>query len=296
VSWLRQQRVESATQREEESWKLVEAASCAPLTLARGDEPGLVERFVALIAREQQVSGSFGHNPLSTALAIAALHRRDHAASTREAATPWRLDAQRTDGTWRFASAEVWDTALALRCLAGPRDASMTSAEAFLPRSQNDDGGSSFRVGVASDTDTTGMTLMALTRLGHTHPAIDRAIGYLRQRSVDGVWRTWHARDDVPSLDATARAVMGIARHDASAPEPRLGARWPAAHVARSPQKADWYESHPYALHELGAAAGFDAPVTARAAHARARAQHEDGAGCLMAQQRHPPRKAWPSP
>jgi squalene-hopene/tetraprenyl-beta-curcumene cyclase len=271
-------RAANAWRREEKSWTAAETSALALLLLERGESPGLLDRLVGAVARGQHASGSFGHDPLSTSLAAAALARHGVAPIVQQAAMHWLTDTQRADGTWRFALAETWDTALILRCLPGTRDSSMGAAEGFLLRCQNADGGFPFRPEVESDTDTTGMSLMALTRMEHTRHGIDRAITYLRQRSDQGVWRTWHARDDAPALDATAHAVLGIARHETEAVEIRLGAQWLAAQ-ATTPEgwRADWYRSDPYAVHEIGCAVGFDQPTTLRAAHRLLNAQQADG-------------------
>lgn len=65
-------------------------------------------RAARMIADQQSPSGDFFANPVTTALAALALQAADPGSAAASSQLP--------DGTWRFTSSDVWDTALNSTC------------------------------------------------------------------------------------------------------------------------------------------------------------------------------------
>ncbi len=280
VSRLTQQ-LEGRRQAQMKVWSGAEVASLLLLLCPPGSIPALGEEAVRAIEEAQTPSGSIGENPLATALAVAALARWAPQARALAAATDHLIANQHADGTWRFCDAEVWDTALLMRAFSTWPDASpraMRQAHDFLRRAQNADGGWPYRMDVESDTDTTGMAMLAMDAR-HSSVALAAGHAYLNARRTEGgVWRTWHYKDDPPAEDAVAHAVMALRRVQAPAPEVAPAQAWLAAQL--SPEgswRAHWYNSKAYAANEVGMALGRQHPATRYAAHQLIAEQRSDG-------------------
>lgn len=263
------------------AWSSAEIASLY-LLLTAGTPSDTTEVALRTLAEVQSPAGSFGDNPLSTAVALAALSEWQHDGTPRRRAFDYLRNTRASDGTWRFSVADVWDTALTRRVFARAAHLMPTvwsKAEAFISAAQNVDGGFPYRVGVESDTDTTGMSMLALAGSTHASEAWARAQRYLeKRRTADGVWRTWHYKDDPPAEDAVAHAVLGLKA--SGAPE-ELWARASEWLATRAQQdigfRAHWYNIQAYAAHEVGLVLGRAHPATRYAARLLVEQQNEDG-------------------
>lgn len=271
--------IRSRAQREMKKWTLAEC--CALLLLLGHRDSTLVE----LAVDAQDPEGSIGLNPLSTAIVVAALGAVRDVLDTRARAALERgiafLEREMARlGSWRFATAEVWDTALMLRTLTERRwgqSPSHAAAIRFLVHAQNPDGGWPYREGTESDTDTTGMAAFALRAL---HPSIttDRAVRYLESRRTGaGLWRTWHDSEDPPAEDAVAHAVLALTALDRS--DLCVEARQWLIEQSRELRgwAAHWYNSEPYSAAEIGAALGRRHPMTRYVLGLMLERQREDG-------------------
>ncbi|MYT32651.1 MULTISPECIES: prenyltransferase/squalene oxidase repeat-containing protein, partial [unclassified Streptomyces] len=188
------------------------------------------------------------------------------------------LASQRPDGTWRFATSDVWDTALSVRVFRGSAAfdrSALPAAVAFLVAAQNPDGGWPYRSDVESDTDTTAAALLALLALdgatGAPGTAIRAGLRHLaEQQTLDGLWRTWQSAGDPPVDDVIAHVVTALDRHSGRHRIPLTAARdWLAGRYAEQGRwHAGWYRGLPYALAEVLPA--FDA-ATHKGGHPAAR-------------------------
>ena len=263
------------------SWSSAEVAALYLLIADAGANQDTEAALWAL--RETQCrSGSFGENPISTAVAVAALARWAPDSLELAKAIAYLRNSRSSDGTWRFSLADVWDTALLLRGFAACPYLDPTvraRAEQFLIASQNLDGGFPYREGVESDTDTTGMSMLALSRTALGAPARARGEDYLRRmRTDEGVWRTWHYRDDPPAEDAVAHAVLALRASGADAGLWEPARAWLAARVrADVGWQAHWYSIQAYAAHEIGMVLGRSHPATRYAARLLLEQQNLDG-------------------
>jgi len=263
------------------AWSSAEIASLY-LLLTPGTPSETTDVALRVLEQVQSPAGSFGDNPLSTAVALAALSEWRPAGLARRRAFEYLRDVRANDGTWRFSVADVWDTALTRRVFARAAHLMPTvwsKAEAFISAAQNADGGFPYRVGVESDTDTTGMSMLALAGSTHAAETWARAQRYLEsRRTADGVWRTWHYKDDPPAEDAVAHAVLGLKA--SGAPE-ELWARaseWLATRAQHDVGfRAHWYNIQAYAAHEVGLVLGRAHPATRYAARLLVEQQNDDG-------------------
>jgi squalene-hopene/tetraprenyl-beta-curcumene cyclase len=263
------------------SWSSAEAAALY-LLLTRGTPGELREVALETLAEVQSPSGSFGDNPLSTMVALAALSIVAPDGSAWKRALEYMRDQRAGDGTWRFCMAEVWDTALLCRAFSKVTHVMPTvwsRAEAFVAGAQNADGGFPYSAGVESDTDTTGMATLALAQSAHALQANKRARQYLmRTRNDEGVWRTWQYRDDPPAEDAVAHAVMALKTSGAPAETWERAVAWLAARAENEVGwRAHWYNIRAYAAHEVGAVLGRSHLATRYAARLLVEQQNPDG-------------------
>lgn len=263
------------------AWSSAEIASLY-LLLAAGAPSDATDAALHTLEEVQGPAGSFGDNPLSTMVALAALSEWQPAGLPRRRALDYLRNTRASDGTWRFSVADVWDTALTRRVFSKAAHLMPTvwsKAEGFISGAQNADGGFPYRVGVESDTDTTGMSMLALAGSTQAAETWARAQRYLKdRRTAEGVWRTWHYKDDPPAEDAVAHAVLGLKA--SGAPE-ELWARaseWLATRAQLDVGfRAHWYNIQAYAAHEVGLVLGRAHPATRYAARLLVEQQNEDG-------------------
>jgi squalene-hopene/tetraprenyl-beta-curcumene cyclase len=263
------------------SWSIAEVAALY-LLLTQGRVGELTTQALDAISEVQCPDGSFGENPISTAVAAAALSTSGAKLEERRRAVEYLRNVREADGTWRFSMADVWDTALLLRAFgkcAHLTPALFSRAEQFIAAAQNADGGFPYRLGVESDTDTTGMAMLALAGSTHAPVATGRAQEYLsRMRTDAGVWRTWHYRDDPPAEDAVAHAVLALKSCGASEELWARATEWLAARTrADIGWRAHWYNIQAYAAHEIGLVLGRMHPATRYAAKLVVGQQNPDG-------------------
>ncbi|GHE12920.1 prenyltransferase/squalene oxidase repeat-containing protein [Streptomyces alanosinicus] len=238
---------------------------------------------VTELAAEQRDDGSFCLMPSVTALAYLALRTTAPRHPSVRRSRGWLLATQHEDGTWRFAENDTWISALTVRSLRGiPAfdDHALPPATEYLVRAQSGDGGWSYKHGLESDCDTTGMALLALADTPAGRSVAAAAQDFARRVQLpEGSWRTWQSVDDPASLDVTAHMISGL---DAAAPGHRIDTARARAWLAaqgRAPGGwvADWYCPSAYAVHEIAAALGRDHPVSCDAASRLATQQNSDG-------------------
>lgn len=262
-------------------WSIAEVAALY-LLLTQGRVDALTAAALDAIVEVQCADGSFGENPISTVVATAALSISGEKLRERQRAVEFLRSVREADGTWRFSLADVWDTALLLRAFgkcAHLTPALFSRAENFIAAAQNVDGGFPYRLGVESDTDTTGMAMLALAGSTHAPHSTGRAQDYLlRMRTEAGVWRTWHYRDDPPAEDAVAHAVLALKSCGASEELWARATEWLAARTqAHVGWRAHWYNIQAYAAHEIGHVLGRGHPATRYAAKLVMEQQNADG-------------------
>jgi squalene-hopene/tetraprenyl-beta-curcumene cyclase len=232
-------------------WTAAETSALL-LLLPHDDEA----RLAALntIASAQHRDGSIGANPISTVVVLFALSRCQALPEVAQRAEHHLRTTQQADGSWRFASAEIWDTALLLRAFASKGgDPAFARAVQYMVSNQNNDGGFPYRPGVESDTDTTGMALMGIRYA----PEMTSAVDYLRHKRVGDVWQTWNADGDPPAADAVAHAILGLRAHNCSSDELVGPERWLEQQLREHVGwEADWYNIHSYACHEVALVLG----------------------------------------
>ena len=263
------------------AWSSAEVASLY-LLLTVDRKSDTTDTALHTLEEVQSAAGSFGDNPLSTAVALAALTVWRPDGLPRKRAFEYLRDARASDGTWRFSIADVWDTALMRRAFAKASHLMPTvwsKAEAFVAAAQNADGGFPYKLGVESDTDTTGMSMLALSGTTHAPHATERAQQYLANtRTPEGLWRTWHYKDDPPAEDAVAHAVLGLRATGAPEDLYRRASEWLAARARHDVGwRAHWYNIQAYAAHEVGLVLGRSHPATRYAARLLAEQQNPDG-------------------
>jgi squalene-hopene/tetraprenyl-beta-curcumene cyclase len=262
------------------SWSSAEVAALY-LLLARGTG-SMSEVALETLVELQSTSGSFGDNPISTMVALAALSVVRPQGEERRRALEYTRSLRAEDGTWRFCLAEVWDTALLCRAFSKVAHLMPTvwsRAESFVAGAQNADGGFPYAAGVESDTDTTGMATLALAQSSHAPSATERARQYLiKTRTDNGVWRTWHYRDDPPAEDAVAHAVMALKTSGAPPETWQRAVDWLAARAdTEVGWRAHWYNIRAYAAHEVGMVLGRSHLATRYAARLLVEQQNPDG-------------------
>ncbi|MEV5597428.1 prenyltransferase/squalene oxidase repeat-containing protein [Streptomyces sp. NPDC052496] len=269
-------------------WSRVELWSAHALVAAHFGDLTAVRHAVRTIADQQSPSGDFFGNPVTTALAALALQTAAPGSAAARRCTEHLLRSQHADGTWRFSTSDVWDTALTVRAFQGVADFDrhgLPAAVAFLVTAQNPDGGWPYRLGVESDNDTTGAALIALRGAsaggsraagGAAGAAIRAGVRHLaRQQRDDGLWRTWQSAGDPPVDDVIAHVVTALACHSG---RHRVDLSTARAWLTRRFEDqgrwyAGWYRGLPYATAEV-------LPALAdghRAARALAETRNPDG-------------------
>ncbi|MFC9739905.1 prenyltransferase/squalene oxidase repeat-containing protein [Streptomyces noursei] len=266
-------------------WTQVELWSAHALVELHFGDRAAALRATRLIADQQSPAGDFFANPVSTALAALALQAAAPGTATTRRCTEYLLASQLADGTWRFVSSDVWDTALTLRVFRGAADfddRGAGRAVAFLVAAQNPDGGWPYRSGVESDNDTTAAALIALAGArGAPASTLRAGLRHLAdQQTPDGLWRTWQSAGDPPVDDVIAHVVTALDRHVDRHRVPVAAARdWLAGRFAQQGRwHAGWYRGLPYATAEVLPA--FDAAAHAGghpAARALAATRNADG-------------------
>jgi squalene-hopene/tetraprenyl-beta-curcumene cyclase len=148
---------------------------------------------------------------------------------------------------------------------------------AFLVRSQNPDGGWPYLLGVESDTDTTGVTMLGLDAAEPA--AFLRGTRYLLQvQRDDGIWQTWHSKEDPPAEDVVAHATLALSKLDPKGTITARAREWLASRISRDDLwRAHWYNSRSYAAHEIGMALGRTHVATRYAARKILESQNADG-------------------
>jgi squalene-hopene/tetraprenyl-beta-curcumene cyclase len=262
-------------------WSAIELLSIrAVVELSFGDQEAVNQACNALAAL-QAADGSFMANPISTAMACLALNiGAPHGAAARRARA-CLIDAQSSDGTWRFCTSDIWDTTLTLRAFSGMArfdEILRPRAVEFLLERRNRDGGWSFRQGVESDSDTTSAALIALDRAAGSEEQVAAALAYLRRhQEPSGLWRTWHFKKDPPAEDVVAHVVTALRlygdRHDLELESAR---RWLCSKFDGG-WKAGWYMSRAYGLSEVSDALGGHHPQVREAITRAMPTQNSDG-------------------
>lgn len=264
-------------------WGKVDILS-AYLLLCHAD---LTATEIAAICRElgalQSPDGSFAYNPISTAVAFIALTH--HALDS----TAWRksykylLKTQQSDGTWRFATSDIWDTTLMVRAFSKHplfRAHALDAAVEFIKFSQNLDGGWGFRSDLESDNDTTSCALLALDRAPSAEPAIRQGLTYLAGQQLDnGLWRTWLSKEDLPVEDVVAHVVTALDFYsDTHLLSTAQAKQWLVdRYQAASLWQASWYRSLPYAVFEITQALPLRHPIRQHAITTLKSYQNADG-------------------
>lgn len=247
-------------------------------------------RKVAVQAAErlavmQSADGSFCHNPVSTAVAFLALGTALPQSAAYQKCLAHLLGAQRSDGTWRFCTCDVWDTTLMLRAYgdhplfvreAGPR------AYDFLLKAQNPDGGWGYRSDIESDNDTTPCALLALRDREDDESvhAVDKGIDYLlRLQLEDGLWNTWQSAEDLPVEDCVAHITAALATfrgtHNRSI---RRAQRWLVQrYESYGRWTAGWYRNLPYGVLDVSKGLRAGHPVAFGAVRSLIALQNMDG-------------------
>ncbi|WP_405656865.1 prenyltransferase/squalene oxidase repeat-containing protein [Streptomyces sp. RK9] len=267
-------------------WTRVELWSAHALVETHFGNRSAARHATRMIADEQSPEGDFFANPVTTALAALALQAAAPGTPAARRAAHHLVSGQLPDGTWRFSTSDVWDTALTVRVFhSAPlfRRHGLPAAVAFLVAAQNPDGGWPYRSGVESDNDTTAAVLIALAGL-HDVPGTTVGAGLRHlagQQMSDGLWRTWQSAGDPPVDDVIAHVVTALDRHPGRhRVRPAAARRWLTERLgAQGRWQAGWYRGLPYATAEvLPALNGAAAPAAGHpAARTLANTRNPDG-------------------
>lgn len=247
-------------------WSSVELWSAHALVAVHHGDRQAALQAARTVADQQSPAGDFFANPVTTALAALALQAAAPGTAATRRCAEYLLASQHADGTWRFTTSDVWDTALAVRAFRSAPDFdrhALPAAVAYLVAAQNLDGGWPFRLGVESDNDTTGAALIALDGASGASGGVIRAgVRQLaRQQRDDGLWRTWQSAGDPPVDDVIAHVVTALARHSGRHRVDLAAARaWLTERLdGQGRWHAGWYRGLPYATAEVLPA--LDAPA-----------------------------------
>jgi len=264
-------------------WSKVDLFSTRILLESHYQNHAAVAEAARHLEAVQSPDGSFFFNPVSTSMAFLALSIAAPRSDAWRRCCAHLLDAQQTDGTWRFCTSDIWDTTLTIRSFRGYPlfdTRALHRAAEFLLESQSADGGWAFRSGVESDNDTTASALMALVDLPRYREAVDRALAYIsRAQMDDGLWRTWHFTRDPPVEDTVAHVVTALelytGRHAVSVDAAK---RWLIQRYRDHGRwNASWYYGLPYAVLEVGRALSSEEPTVISAVATLESAQDPDG-------------------
>lgn len=259
-------------------WSRVELWAAHALVEASFGNHAGARHTARLIADQQSPEGDFFANPVTTAFAALALQAAAPGTAAARRCSAYLLNSQLPDGTWRFSTSDVWDTALTVRTFRG--DAAfdrhgLPAAVAFLVAAQNADGGWPYRSGVESDNDTTGAVLVALAGTGGPNctAAIRAGLRHLtQQQTADGLWRTWQSAGDPPVDDVIAHVVVALDSHPGLHEVSLTAARDWLSNRFREQGRwhGGWYRGLPYATAEVLPA--FGAAAVHAGGHPAARA------------------------
>jgi squalene-hopene/tetraprenyl-beta-curcumene cyclase len=239
------------------------------------------ERLVTM----QSADGSFCHNPLSTAIAFLALSVALPHSEGWERCLRYLIRTQKSDGTWRFCTCDIWDTTLMLRAYGDhPLFAKKAAPRAlkFMLKQQNPDGGWGFRPGLESDNDTASSALLALRDHDDdaTLDAVDRGIEYLlRLQREDGLWNTWQAAEDHPVEDCVAHITAAIATYRGTHTRSiRAAQRWLEEQYQHHGRwTAGWYRNLPYSTLDVSKGLRAGHPIAYSAVRSLLPLQNPDG-------------------
>ncbi|MFF8786101.1 prenyltransferase/squalene oxidase repeat-containing protein [Streptomyces sp. NPDC015125] len=239
-------------------WTRVELWSAHALVETHFGDRVSARHAAARVADQQSPSGDFFGNPVTTALAALALQAATPGTAAARRCAEYLLTSQLPDGTWRFSTSDVWDTALTVRTFHGAAAFDrhgLPAALTFLVAAQNPDGGWPYRSGVESDNDTTAAVLIALRGAGGAPGTTLRAgLGHLyRQQTDDGLWPTWQSAGDPPVDDVVAHVVTAL---DCCSGHPRVplaaARRWLGERLDKQGRwHAGWYRGLSYATAEV---------------------------------------------
>ncbi|WP_058042951.1 prenyltransferase/squalene oxidase repeat-containing protein [Streptomyces roseifaciens] len=257
-------------------WTRVELWSAHALVETHFGNQSAARHATRVIADEQSPAGDFFANPVTTALAALALQAAAPGTAAARSAAQHLITSQLPDGTWRFPTSDVWDTALTVRAFHGAPvfgRRGLPAAVAFLVAAQNPDGGWPYRSGVESDNDTTAAVLIALGGpRGVPGTTIGAGLRHLAgQQTSDGLWRTWQSAGDPPVDDVIAHVVTALDRHSGRhRVRPAAARRWLTERLGTQGRwHAGWYRGLPYATAEVLPA--LDAAAAPVAGHPAAR-------------------------
>ncbi|GAA5609501.1 prenyltransferase [Streptomyces platensis] len=239
-------------------WTQVELWSAHALVEAHFGDRISARHAARMVAEQQSLSGDFFANPVTTALAGLALQAAAPGTAAARRCAEYLLTSQLPDGTWRFSTSDVWDTALTMRAFHGAAAFDrhgLPSAVAFLVAAQNPDGGWPYRLGVESDNDTTAAVLIALGGAsGAPETTLRAGLRHLaRQQTADGLWRTWQSAGDPPVDDVVAHVVTALDRHSDRHRVQLAAARgWLTERLREQGcWHPGWYRGLPYATAEV---------------------------------------------
>ena len=266
-------------------WTKVDLISVYAILEALDGNTDAARRVCERLAGMQSRDGSYCHNPVSTAIAFLALSVALPGSPAWDRCLTYLLDAQRSDGTWRFFMCDVWDTTHVHRAygdhplytkLVAPR------AVELILASQNPDGGWGFGTDIESDNDTTSCALLALREREDeaSLDAVERGIAYLLgvQRD-DGLWNTWQASEDHPVEDCVAHITAAIAAFRGTHTRAiRPAQRWLEERYEQHGRwTAGWYRNLPYGTLEVSKGLRAGHPLAHSAVRALIGLQNPDG-------------------
>lgn len=237
------------------------------------------------LAAMQSADGSFCFNPVSTGIASLALSLTLPDSTAYDHCLSYLLSAQRADGSWRFCTSDIWDTALTLRAYGDhplfASDAAPRAVE-FILKAQNPDGGWGFRSDLESDNDTSPSALLALRDRDDDDSvqAVEKGIAYLlRLQREDGLWNTWQSSEDHPVEDCVAHVTAAVAAFRGTHTRAIKKAQdWLVMRYETYGRwTAGWYRNLPYSALEVSKGLRVGHPVAYSAVRSLCALQNQDG-------------------